>query len=225
MPGFNKTYKSCRKRLMNIKMDNNCDAIIFDLGKVVFDLSFDRVFYFWASYTGGQFSDIKSKFQFDKLFDEFEKGIISGSQFRRGVSNRIGLQLTDEAFDEGWCDLYLDTYTNIDNLLTDLKQSYRIVALTNTNIIHESVWRKKYKDTLGLFEKIFCSHEIKARKPEKRAYQIVLDYLNLSPQQAIFLDDNLDNIKGANELGIQTILVTSQQQMRDELKAKGLTQT
>lgn len=203
-------------------MDNKCEAIIFDLGKVVFDLSFDRVFHFWASHTGRRYSDIKGKFQFDRLFDEFEKGTISGSQFRNEVSNRLGLTLTDEAFDKGWCDLYLDTYNNIDNLLANLNQNYRIVALTNTNIIHESTWRIKYKDTLGHFEKIFCSHELMTRKPERRAYQIVLDYLDMNPQQTIFLDDNVDNIKGASELGIPTILVTSQQQMRNELKTKEL---
>jgi putative hydrolase of the HAD superfamily len=203
-------------------MDYKCGAIIFDLGKVVFDLSFDRVFYFWASHTDRQFSDIKGKFQFDSLFDEFEKGTISANQFRSEVSNRLGLALTDEVFDKGWCDLYLDKYNNIDNLLANLKQNYRIVALTNTNIIHETTWRIKYKDTLRHFEKIFCSHELMTRKPERRAYQIVLDYLDMNPQQTIFLDDNVDNIAGASELGIPTILVTSPQQMRDELKTKEL---
>lgn len=58
------------------------------------------------------------------------------------------------------------------------------------------------------------------RKPELHSYQIVLDYLHLQPQQTIFLDDNIDNIKAAAELGIETIWVNSKEQMTQELIEK-----
>ncbi len=119
-------------------------------------------------------------------------------------------------------DLYLVTYNDINNLLTTLKSNYKLVALTNTNAIHNKVWRVKYADSLLHFEKIFCSHEIGTRKPEKKSFKIVLDYLQCKPSQIVFLDDNADNIRGADELGIATILVTSPLQMKDELIKKGL---
>ena len=49
---------------------NNYEAIIFDLGKVVFDLSFDRTFQFWATASGRELDDIKSKFKFDEFSDQ-----------------------------------------------------------------------------------------------------------------------------------------------------------
>lgn len=192
-------------------------ALIFDLGKVVFDLSFDKVFEFWAAASGQQVAAIKGKFQFDELFDEFEKGKVSDQLFRAEVSKRLGLHLTDELFDEGWCSLYLDKYEGIDELLGSLKKQYQLVALTNTNTIHAQVWKPKYREILGHFDKIFCSHELKSRKPEKQAYQIVLNYLGFKPQQIIFLDDSYFNVKGAAQLGIQAILVESQQQMHVDL--------
>jgi len=91
------------------------------------------------------------------------------------------------------------------------------VALTNTNSIHEQIWRIRYQETLSHFDKIFCSHELKARKPEAAAYQSVLNYLGVKPQHTIFLDDSAANIAGAVRLGIATILVTSQQQMHTDL--------
>lgn len=197
-------------------------AIIFDLGKVVFDLSFDRTFQFWSNASDRQFDDIKNKFQFDTFFDKFEKDEITSGQFRTEISKRLNLKLSDHEFDKGWCDLYLDTYRGIDNLLADLKQNYKIIALTNTNMIHSKVWKKKYAGTLRHFQKIFSSYELKERKPDMKAYQIVLDYLQVEPQQTVFLDDNIDNIKGADQLGIKTILVTSYEQMTDELRKIGL---
>lgn len=197
-------------------------AIIFDLGKVVFDLSFDRVFQFWANASSGHYDEIKGKFRFDAIFDKFEKAEITPKEFRLEISKRLGFTLTDQAFDAGWCDLYLDTYRGIDNLLAKLKRQYRLVALTNTNSIHSTVWKIKYARTLRYFQKVFCSHELKERKPDAKAYQIVLDYLQVEPSQVVFLDDNLDNIKGADQLGIKTVLVTSYEQMAAELQALGL---
>lgn len=197
-------------------------AIIFDLGKVVFDLSFDRVFRFWAKASGKNYAEIKGEFRFDNLCDKFEKDAISPEEFRSVISERLGLALTDQEFDAGWCDLYLDAYWGIDKLLVELKQNYQLFALTNTNSIHSAVWQIKYADTLQHFQKVFSSHELKERKPDKRAYQIVLDYLQVAPQQVIFLDDNSDNVKGAAQLGLKTMLVTSYEQMVAELRITGL---
>jgi epoxide hydrolase-like predicted phosphatase len=194
------------------------EALIFDLGKVVFDLSFDKVLQFWASASGQQVDAIKGRFQFDEFFNEFERGEVSDKEFRAEISRRLSLRLTDKVFDEGWCALYLNAYAGIDKLLSSLKGQYRLVALTNTNSIHEQVWKKRYHETLSHFDKVFCSHELKTRKPEKQAYQSVLDYLGVEPQRTIFLDDSDANTAGAARLGIKTILVESQQQMRTDLR-------
>jgi epoxide hydrolase-like predicted phosphatase len=197
-------------------------ALIFDLGKVVFDLSFERVFQSWAKASNGQADELKARFQFDDLFDQFEKAAITPQHFRRELSNKLGFTLSDHKFDAGWCDLYLATYPGIDALLARLKRQYQLVALTNTNCIHSPVWKRKYADTLRYFDHVFSSHELQARKPEATAYYRVLNYLQVQPAEAVFLDDSLDNIKGANQLGLKTILVTSYDQMSAELHSLGL---
>ena len=197
-------------------------ALIFDLGKVVFDLSFDRVFQSWSDASGKHFEGIKSKFVFDMLLDQFEQNAITAKDFRTTVSNRLGLQLSDEDFDQGWCNLYLDIYEGIDDLLAELKANYKLVALTNTNVIHNDTLRAKYANTLQHFEHIFSSHEMGTRKPDKESYETVLTYLQCQPEETIFLDDNPDNIEGARQLGIAAILVTSPEQMKEELKQYGI---
>ena len=197
-------------------------ALIFDLGKVVFDLSFERVFQSWAKASNRQVNELKARFQFDDLFDQFEKAAITPQYFRKELSNKLGLMLTDNEFDAGWCDLYLSTYPGIDALLAQLKKQYQVVALTNTNSIHSPVWKLKYAGTLRYFDHVFSSHELQARKPEATAYDRVLHYLQVQPAEAVFLDDSLDNVKGADQLGLKTILVTSYDQMTAELHALGV---
>lgn len=201
---------------------NSYQSIIFDLGNVVFDVSFDRVFQSWANASGQPFDQIKANFKFDGLCQRFEKDELAPSQFRKEMSQQLNLKLSDEQFDKGWCDLYLDIFPGIDKLLNDLKSSYKLVALTNTNSIHQQVWTIKYADSLKHFEKVFCSNEIKTRKPEKKAYEIVLDYLRLKPNETIFLDDNIENVRIAEGLGMKAIQVSSQRQLNDELKKAGV---
>ena len=214
MTFFDKIYYCYNK----VSLMSELKAIIFDLGKVVFDLSFDRVYEHWAHSSGRHFEEIKGRFVFDAIYDKFEKNEISPKQFRELISQRLDIEISDEDFDNGWCSLYLDTYRGIEDLLISLKQKYSIVALTNTNAIHANVWREKYSDTLIHFEKIFTSHELAARKPEANIFETVLNYLNVKPDETLFLDDNLDNINGAKKLGISTILVTSYEQMVHDLE-------
>lgn len=197
-------------------------ALVFDLGKVVFDLSFDRVFQSWATASGKPAETIKKRFRFDLLFRQSERNEISPEYFRKALLQKMDIRLTDAEFDAGWCDLYLDAYPGIDELLIRLKANYKLVALTNTNEIHEPVWRKRYAGTLTHFEKIFTSHEMGTRKPEALSYRLVLEYLECEPGEVLFLDDNEENTGGAEDLGIHTILVTSFEQMKNELQKKGI---
>jgi len=192
-------------------------AIIFDLGKVIFDTSFDRCFDFWASASGKTFESIKNKFSFDSIYENFERSDITPSQFRKQMCEKLDLQISDELFDKGWCNLYLDVYPGIHELLSELKQNYRLIALSNTNCIHENVWKIRYAEILRHFENVFSSHHINTRKPEKESYFMVLEHCKLTPSEVIFLDDNADNIVGAQKAQINSILVTSTEQMILEL--------
>lgn len=54
---------------------------------------------------------------------------------------------------------------------------------------------------------IYLSQDLGMRKPEARIYQHVLQAEGFSPSDTVFFDDNADNIEGANQLGITSILV------------------
>lgn len=193
-------------------------GLIFDLGKVVFDVSFDRTFDFWAKASGKQMADLKRAFQFDDIYKKFETGEITAGQFRKLLSEKLNISLPDDTFDQGWCSLYLDTYDEVESLLGDLKANYKLVALTNTNEIHEKIWTVKYEQVLKNFEKVFSSHYINTRKPDEQAFRIVLNYLKMQPRQTIFIDDNADNIRSASKLGIKTVLAVSPRQTVVEIK-------
>ena len=56
------------------------------------------------------------------------------------------------------------------------------------------------------------------RKPDSIIYTHLLNDNNLAPEQAVFLDDNMENSEAAGLLGIQTIHVKHPDQMFDIFK-------
>lgn len=197
-------------------------AIIFDLGNVIINFSFDNIFNHWASVTGVSANELKSRFDYGEMFCRFERGEIDSTRFRRHVLERLGIEMSNAEFDEGWNTIYLDVVPGIEHILRDLRRRFRLIALTNTNELHAQIWKSRYASVLQHFEKVFCSHEIKARKPEQRAYEIVLSYLNLNPREVIFLDDNPEFVSAASRVHMTGVLVGSREQLINELNRHGV---
>jgi HAD superfamily hydrolase (TIGR01509 family) len=59
-------------------------------------------------------------------------------------------------------------------------------------------------------------------KPDRRIYEITLERLGSMAGQAVFIDDRQDYIQGAEDVGLNTILFKSIDQVRDELAGLGV---
>ena len=97
-----------------------------------------------------------------------------------------------------------------------------VVALTNWS--HETfpIALEKF-EFLHWFEGIIVSGEEKTRKPFKEIYQLTLDRFDIEAKHAVFIDDNLRNVKAAETLGINGIHFESPQQLQKELQRLDIT--
>ncbi|HLG04291.1 MAG TPA: HAD family phosphatase [Bacteroidia bacterium] len=197
-------------------------ALIFDLGKVIFDYSFDLAFSSWGKTGGLDREVVRKRFAFDETYGRFSKGEVTPQEYCAHVSELTGIPLSQEEFEQGWNSIYLDIFPGINQLLKSLLKKYRLVSLTNTNSVHAKAWSVLYEEQLALFERIFCSFEIGTRKPEKMAYNIVLEYLRLPAEETLMLDDKPGNIMGAAGAGIKGICVKSTSQMKSDLENLGI---
>lgn len=104
------------------------------------------------------------------------------------------------------------------NLFKDLKNKYnniKIIIATNhlsyiKNYINKT-FEKEYLDDIVISAQI---HKI---KPNKDFYEYLLKKYNISSNEMLFLDDNLENIKGAKMLGINTIKVEKNTNIFNEI--------
>ena len=101
-------------------------------------------------------------------------------------------------------------------------KKYQLLALTNWSAETFPIARKKY-DFLSWFDGIVMSGEEKTRKPFRNFYEIMLNRYKLIPETCLFIDDNLRNIEGAAQLGIEGIHFTGPDELKNELKKRGIT--
>lgn len=90
-------------------------------------------------------------------------------------------------------------------------------ALTNWSSETFHIALERY-DFLHWFDGRVVSGEEKTRKPFHDFYQRLLSRYNVIPTQALFIDDNLRNVRAAEELGIHGIHFHTPGQLREELK-------
>ena len=127
-----------------------------------------------------------------------------------GVPN-FGIRSFQEAF---WGGDDLDS--ELESFIGSLKNQYKLGLLSNAMDSTRKWLSEKYK-ILNLFDECVFSAEVKMAKPDAQIYQLILDRLNINPQDAIFIDDFIENIQTANQLGISTVHYRSTKQTINEI--------
>lgn len=95
------------------------------------------------------------------------------------------------------------------------KTSYVILAG-----FHVQGLRDKFPDFFKASDYNFLSFELGMNKPDVRIYEAVLAKLGATPGECVFLDDNQDNVEGAEAAGLIAFCYSTE---RPKIKA-GCTQ-
>ena len=108
-------------------------------------------------------------------------------------------------------------------LLDKLKKSnnHKLYALTNWSAETFPVAIERY-DFLQHFEGILVSGVEKMRKPFTEIYELIINRYKLNASRCVFIDDNLDNVLGAQRVGMKAIQYKNSQQLINELNHLGV---
>ncbi len=200
----------------------NIKAIIFDLGGVLVD---------W-----------NPEYLFDKLFEDKEKqkhffaNICTSDWNEEQDAGRPIKTATEElvaqhpewkeyieAYYGRWTDMLGGPIHETVDVFRQLKETgrYRFYALTNWSAELFPIALERY-DFLHWFDGRVVSGEEKMRKPSPEFYHVLLKRYNLQLQEALFIDDNLRNIKAAEAIGIPSIHFTSARALKQRLTDMGI---
>ena len=200
---------------------NSIKNIIFDLGGVLLNIDFTLTTQAFEKLGVYKFDAIYSKAGQNPLFDNFESGKYSPEEFRMELKKFLPKEINPMQLDYAWNEMLLDLPPARLELLSTLKNNYRLFLLSNTNAIHigaySSYLNKLYGfvDLSHIFEKEYYSFQIGLRKPNVEIFDFVLKENNLIAQETLFIDDSLQHIEGAQKLGLNTFHLKTNQSILD----------
>ena len=199
--------------------------IILDYGNVIFMIDFMKVREAFINLGIKNVDDFFGHHGQDSLFDSFDKGNITISEFRNGVREKAGNNdLSDEEIDQAWNALLIGVPEGKHEILEALHQHYRTFLLSNNNELHYAFCMNHIYEKYGVsnndefFEKTYYSHMEGLRKPGKEIFERVLNENNLLPEETLFIDDSPQHLKAADELGINIVLCTKERPLESIVK-------
>jgi putative hydrolase of the HAD superfamily len=192
-------------------IDPQIKNLLFDLGGVIINIDFLMVAQSFNHLSGKDISFIRQQVEERRLFYHHEVGEWTDAEFRTTVNHMLETSLTDEQIDAAWNSMLFDIPQERIDLLISLRKKYNLFLLSNTNAIHirevnRILQRDNRVSTLEeLFDKTYYSHQIHLAKPSADCYQFVLKDAGIRAEETLFVDDSASNIRGAKQIGLQTV--------------------
>lgn len=191
----------------------NFKAVLFDFGNVIINIDPELTLKALSEISSKPMERIREKMEMSQLSKRYEMGMFSDDEFREIVRQTIGFPFSDREVDLAWNSLLLDLPPHRISLILELKSSYPVYLLSNTNNIHIERCNQIFREQFGipnvrtLFNQAFYSYEMELWKPDQKIYQQVLTEIDLTAKEVLFIDDNAANIESAAKMGFQTILM------------------
>ncbi len=187
--------------------------LLFDLGGVIINLEVPRTHQALSRLNGRDAAEIARQSKATDLFSRYETGACTDDEFRRGLRGFLGVDVSDAQLDQAWNAMLLDLPPARVELLRQLREKYTLLLLSNTNDIHLREVNAVLERATGvpaleaLFDWTFYSQRIGLSKPGTASFRYVLDHAGIRAEDTLFLDDSPENLQGAQQLGIHTVLI------------------
>jgi len=206
----------------------NIRNILFDLGNVLFDLDIQGT---TQRLLGFLHPDIPARKAMQVLTQQvraYETGSIDTNAFVEGILAHARSEVRDTDIINAWNSMLVGMPLYRLSMLETLKQNYTVLLLSNINALHFDYFYNYMAEVhrsadfeRRYFHDVYYSHLIGYRKPQREAFQVVIENSFITPAHTLFIDDMPTNIKAAKQLGFKTRLLKPEEEIAEVLKLKG----
>jgi 2-haloacid dehalogenase len=203
-------------------MQQPVNTIIFDLGGVLIDWN-PRYLYRKILKDEAEITWFLDNICTSEWNDQQDAGRSFDDAVRELISHHPEWEEAITAWGSRWQETIRGPISETVEILKQIRDSkkFRLYALTNWSA-ETFPWALDTFDFLHWFEGIVVSGREKTRKPFPEFYQILFDRYQIDPAKAIFIDDNIKNIKGAETVRLPAIHFKDPAQLRKELTQFGV---
>ncbi|MCM8830885.1 MAG: hydrogenase maturation protease [Candidatus Omnitrophica bacterium] len=158
---------------------------------------------------------IEAFFKRDFTLD-YEMGLLTDYDFYEKFKTNFAPTLTYQEFVDAWCDIFIPNNKIID-LVERLHYIHKVVLISNINRLHFEFLYKKYSKVFSFFSDLILSYKLKSIKPQKKIYEELQKSLNVPFNEIIYIDDRVDLISSAKQLGLICIQFKNYEQLLSTL--------
>lgn len=195
------------------------------INTVVFDIGMVLVYFRWRElfadlgFEGEKFDIIANATVHNPWWNEFDKGQMQVEEIIDKYALSAPEYKEDIAKIYDHKEEFIELYDYAIPWIRELKdRGYKVYVLSNWS---EPVYEAN-KDTHLRFLKEMDGGIMSYRegmiKPDRAIYQLLCDRYRINPKEAVFLDDNAANVKGAREFGLNAIHFKNYEQAKEELE-------
>jgi FMN phosphatase YigB (HAD superfamily) len=195
-------------------------ALIFDLGKVLIPFDFQRGYRALEEFCPHPAVEIRRRIIASRLVQPFETGLIEPRDFVARLTEVLDLTLDYAAFCRAWSSIFYGQLIP-DRVLESLAAHYRLVLLSNTNIIHFEMVREAYP-LLRHFHELVLSYEVRSMKPDSRIYHEAIGRAGCRPEECFYTDDIAENVAAGRREGLDAVVFETPEQLEREMSQRGI---
>jgi epoxide hydrolase-like predicted phosphatase len=197
-------------------------AVIFDWGGVLMrtvDASGRRK---WEKKLGLPLYAVDRVVHGSRSWKQAQSGLISDAAYWADVARQLGLD--DEELAEFRRDYFGGDQLDREMVafIKELRPRFKTALLSNASPHLQKLLDRL--DVAKLFDVIVISGQVGVQKPDPAIYRLLLQQLGVSAQEAIFVDDFVQNLDPAEQLGMQVLHFRSGLDWRSELSRRLLHQ-
>src|SRR3989344_3544494 len=133
-------------------------------------------------------------------------------------SKKLGIshEETEKIFEKLYGENVIENKKLYDYILKLKKYGYKIgISSIQFHLSRDVLIPKKYRQN---FDALQISCDDGFRKPDKRAFEFIMNKLKVKPEESIFVDDKQKNLDAAEELGMKTVIFKNNAQFFRDLR-------
>lgn len=193
------------------------NTIIFDVGKVLVEFDWEG-YLDTFDFDAPTYETVANAVYRSPLWDDHDRGLLSDEEYLQlFIENAPDYEAQIRAvFENEGNTVRLYDYT--EDWVRSLKEAgFRLYILSNYS-------RSMYRNThhkmafLPYMDGTVFSYEVQQRKPYHCIYKTLLKRYDITPEKAVFIDDRLENIRSAEDLGIHGIVFTGYEDAQAKLQ-------
>lgn len=196
--------------------------IIFDIGGVLVDFTEDMYIHYLHEQIVPEVPERDLEKFILPLTVLMEYGNLSVPELEHMVGKHFGVEKLNLHWVEGYKRISKPMIKEI-KLLNTIAKHYRVVLLSNVSHSRYDELKRSYLRLVKM-KKAYTSYSIGLRKPGPKIYDYVLDAEKVRPNEAVFIDNQIENVLGAEKVGINAVWFRNYRKLVLDLKELGVVQ-